>query len=186
LQRSSADAVRPLAGALATLALACPVPLASAHAQAPAGVGAVDDAADDAAVRSVWSTLDALWNARNAEGFSEAFAVDGRFEFVGGGESMTGRSAIRRTFAARFPNFAPDIRHRTTVREVHFIAPSIRTLDGTVEILRIGAGPGGDPTVVRTFAIFAVMIRLEDGWRIRELRAYQLAAPEQAGTSTGR
>lgn len=178
--------MRLVAGALVTLALACPVPPATAHAQAPAQAPAGADAVDDAAVRSVWSTLDAMWNARDAERFSEAFAVDARFEFVGRGESMTGRSAIHRTFAERFPNFAPGIRHRTTVREVRIIAPSIRTLDGTVEILRIGAGPGAPPTVVRTFAIFAVMIRVEDGWRIRELQAYQLAAPEQAGTSTGR
>lgn len=146
------------------------MPPKGTHAQgAPTG-----EASDDAAVRLQWATIDAMWNARDAQRFSDVFAADGSFEFVDRGESLEGRATIRQHFAERFPTFAPDLRHVTTVRDIRVIAPQVRTVDGKVEILRHAPAGGAAPTVLRTFAIFAVMLHTADGWRIRELRAYQL------------
>jgi uncharacterized protein (TIGR02246 family) len=147
------------------------IPPAAGTAQAPA---AGDEAADGPALRALWSTLDATWNARDATRFSDLFTVDASFEFVGRGESMAGRATIYETFAARFGRFAPDVRHVTDVDEIRVMAPEVRTVDGRVEILRAGPDAAA-PTVIRHFAVFAVMLRTAEGWKIRVLRAYELA-----------
>jgi uncharacterized protein (TIGR02246 family) len=167
-------------------AIAMPPPDARAQAVHEA------ESAGSAAIRSLWSTLDTRWNERDAERFSELFAVDGSFGFVDRGESMEGRSTIHRHFAERFVGFAPDLRHRTTVLKVRDIAPDVRTVDGKVEILRTGSDDSVQPAVLRTFAIFAVMLQTGDGWKIRMLRAYQLpvvadnSAPPTTARPTGR
>lgn len=135
--------------------------------------GETDESAQ-AGIRSLWSRLDALWNERDAQRFSELFTVDGNFVFVDTGVSLDGRAAIQESFAERFPDFAPNVRHRTTVAEIRDIAPDVHTVDGKVEILRMEPDAGADPTVVRRFAIFAVLVRGDDGWGIRELRAFQV------------
>lgn len=170
---------RPMHGlfaAAAALVLACVAALSPLDARAEAAAAEVP--AESVAVRTLWSTLDTLWNARDAERFGDLFAVDASFEFVDRGERLEGRRAIRHHFAQRFPRFAPDVRHRTHVRAVHAIAPGVSTVDGKVEILREGTGDGAEPVVSRTFAIFAVMLRTADGWRIRTLRAYALPAAD--------
>ncbi|MGH9379556.1 MAG: SgcJ/EcaC family oxidoreductase [Thermoanaerobaculia bacterium] len=132
--------------------------------------------ANDAAVRSLWSTLDAAWNERDARRFSDLFTVDATFVFVDRRQALEGRATIRELFEERFPQFADDLRHLTTVGRIHTVAPDVLTVDGGVEILRLGPGEGTEPATVRTFAIFAVMLRTPEGWRIRALRVYQLLA----------
>lgn len=143
---------------------------------ARASVAQEGEASDSAAVRLQWTRLDAMWNARDAQRFSDLFAADGSFEFVDRGESLEGRATILQHFAERFPTLAPDLRHRTSVRDIRVIAPRVRTVDGKVEILRNAPAGGAEPMVLRTFAIFAVMLHTEQGWSIRELRVYQLPA----------
>lgn len=144
-----------------------------ARAQAAARGGA---SSDSLAIRSLWSTLDAMWNKRDAEQFSDLFAVDASFEFVDRGQSLESRATIHQHFADQFPKFAPDVRHLTSVRQIRVIAPDVRTVDGKVEILRNSPGESAKPVVLRTFAIFAVMFRTGEGWSIRVLRAYELPA----------
>jgi uncharacterized protein (TIGR02246 family) len=146
--------------------------------ETPANMEAPQVVADD--VRAVWAELDERWNARDADGFSELFSHEARFGFVDRGESLDGRSEIHQSFSERFPTFAPEVRHRTTVHEVRSISPGVAVVDGGVEILRLGVDEGTDPTVILTFAIFAVMHRTEGGVRIRELRVFELPLPEES------
>jgi len=133
-----------------------------------------DGATDDEAVRRLWSTLDAIWNERDAERFSELFTTDASWVFVDRGDSMVGRTAIHARFAEQFPALAPELRHRTTVRTVRAVGPDVRAVDAEVEILRDGPGGSVEPTVLRRFAVTAVMPRTQDGWRIAVLRVWQL------------
>lgn len=117
-----------------------------------------------------------MWNARDAERFGALFTADSSFVFVDRGQSLESRATIRRHFAEQFAKFAPDLRHRTSVGRIRAVAPDVRTVDGKVEILRFGSAQGPEPSVLKTFAIFAVMLQTTEGWRIRVLRAYELPA----------
>lgn len=135
--------------------------------------------ADSAAIHTVWASLDAEWNGRDAERFSQVFAVDANFEFVTRGEAMDTRETIRDTYAERFARFAPDVRHRTTVHVIRAVSQDVHTVDGTVEILRTSAAAGAsaaEPTVILSFSIFGVMLRTAEGWKIRVLRVFEHAA----------
>lgn len=138
-----------------------------------------------AAVREVWAVLDARWNERDAMRFSEIFTDDVSFEFVDRGESLESRAVVREHFGARFPDFAPELRHLTTVRNVTNIAADAVAVDGKVEILH--ESPDAEPSLLRTFAIFAVMTREVEAWKIRMIRIYQLPQPAAAaaGSSAG-
>lgn len=170
-----APEVRPRAHLAAVLVVACALLAPSVRAQAPA-----DDAADDAAIRSLWSALDGYWNERDAARFSDLFAVPASMEFVDRGERLEGRATIRRHFAERFPRFAPELRHRTRLQRIEAIAPDVRIADGTVEILRGAGDEGGAPVRLKSFAIFAVMHRAADGWTIRALRVVELTGTDGA------
>jgi uncharacterized protein (TIGR02246 family) len=163
--------------ALALIAAVATTP-AAARAQA-----AAEDSSAESALRTFWSAIDVAWNERDAERFSELFTEDASLEFVDRGVSLEPRTAIHEHFAERFPGFAPDLRHLTTVRDSRVIAPDLRTLDGRVEILRIESDESTAPTVLRTFSIFAVMARSEEGWRVRALRIYQLPAADGTGAA---
>lgn len=149
----------------------------SGGSEAPAPEARAPEAPSDrAAPRTIGSTIDARWNARDADGFSELFTEEASFQFPDRGTSLDGRATIRRYFAEQFPQFAPELRHRTSVRETRMITPDFHTVDGTVEIVRVADDEGTEPTLLRSFAIFALMHRSTEGWKIRELRAYQLPA----------
>jgi uncharacterized protein (TIGR02246 family) len=141
-------------------------------------------AASGASIRQVWRTLDETWNARDAERFSRLFTPAGSFRFIDRGEVLAGAAAVRQSFAARFPTFDPAIRHQTRVQDVRLVSPVVGTVDGTVEILRLAPG-GPQADVVSRFAIFAVMTHTPEGWRIHELRAYELPADKAFGDEPG-
>lgn len=130
------------------------------------------------AICAVWSKVDATWNARDAERFSRLFADDASFRFVQRGPSLDGRTAVLEHFRERFPRLAPDLRHRTQISAIRAVATGASTVDGKVEILRHGTGGDDMPTVLRTFAIFAVMSGKHENWSIRTLRIYELSAAD--------
>jgi len=134
--------------------------------------------ADSAAVKALWSSLDWAWNARDAEKFSRIFTEDVSFEFVDRGQALDSRTAVLEHFTERFPGFAPELRHRTNIRQTLSIAPDVFGADGIVEIQRMATDAGVVPVVLRTFAVFAVMAREADGLRIRTLRIYALPTPD--------
>jgi uncharacterized protein (TIGR02246 family) len=128
------------------------------------------------AIRAVWSTLDERWNAREATTFSQLFTSDASFQFPDRGEGFEGRAAILASFAKRFPTLGPDVRHRTTIREVQGITSGVAAVDGTVEILRMASAGASPPEVIRRFTIVGIMLRDGDTWRIRLLRALEQPA----------
>lgn len=130
---------------------------------------------EHAAICETWSQVDAAWNARDAERFSRLFAEDVTFRFVQRRQSLDGRTTILEHFTERFPRFAPDLRHRTRISTVDAVAPGVFTADGKVEIQRHAGDGGAAPTVLRTFAIFAVMSGKDENWSIRSLRIYELS-----------
>lgn len=157
------------------------LPLHAASAQANA---AVAESTDDATIRSLWAKLDAAWSTRDAEQFSRLFTEDASFGFVGRGQALESRAIIRQHFTQQFSRQAPELRHLTQVREIRLVAPGVVTVDGNVDVLRKASGESAESTVLRTFAIFAVMLKSDDGWEIRVLRAYQLpSATAAAGDS---
>lgn len=129
---------------------------------------------NDAGIRSFWSSLDTRWAARAAKPFSELFAVDGNFVFVDRGQRLDGRQAIHDHFLQQFPRIGPELVHRTTVHDIERIADGIFAVDGTVRILRTQDAAGGTLETLKTFAVFSIMLESDTGWRIRELRAYEL------------
>ena len=164
--------LRSWTGLLTLLLLPTPWPggPVAGAAQAPSGAGA----GADADIRAIWTALDGRWNARDAEGFATLFSPEARFVFVDRGESLDGRDQILFSFAERFPTFAPELRHRTTVHGVRHISRDVAVVDGGVEIRRLVPEPGAEPVTILTFAVVAVMVPSEEGWRIRELRVFEL------------
>jgi uncharacterized protein (TIGR02246 family) len=162
--------------------LALALPLGAAATAAPARAVEAEPP-DSGAVRSLWSALDAAWNARDAERFADLFTADASFELVGRGDPMESRAAILRHFSVTFPTLPTELRHRTAVSGIHVLAPDIRSIDARVEILRVGSEGDEESTPLRSFAVFGAMLRTPDGWRIRVLRAFQLplaaTGPEQ-------
>jgi uncharacterized protein (TIGR02246 family) len=153
-----------------------PVPArAEAASRADAGHGEM--------VRELWAAVDATWNARDAPRFSDLFAVDASFQFVDRGEALEGRPIILQRFTDLFPTFGPDLRHRTTVREIRAVAPGVVATDVLVEILRTAPAGSAEPAVIRTFATFAVLVDTGEGWRIRLLRVFQLPIPSGSGAA---
>ena len=136
--------------------------------------------ANEDSSRAFWSTLDAIWNARDAERFSQLFTEDASFRFVDRGASLESRAAIHRHFADQFSRQALDLRHLTQVRESRIVALNVVAVDGTVEVVRKGSDESAPPTVLRTFAVFAVMLKSADEWRIQLLRVYPMPAPVAA------
>lgn len=127
---------------------------------------------DDAAVRAVWSEIDATWNARDVDGFSRLYTEDSSFVFVDRRQAFAGRDEIHRHFSAQFPQTPLEFSHHATINETRVIAEGVMTADGVVEIFRAPPEGDGEPTLFRTFAIFALMVKDGDEWLIDALRIY--------------
>ena len=131
-------------------------------------------ALDDTAVKGFWSTLDAIWNARDAGRFSELFTTDASFRFVDSGLSLDARGPIHDFFATQFSKQSPELRHETRVRESHAVGPGALAIDALIEVSRSQPEPRSSATVLQTFAAFAVMTRSAKQLQIRLLRVYRL------------
>lgn len=144
--------------------------MAEVHAQVSVPDGQPEDRQE---VLAFWSTLDAIWNRGDVDGFTELFTSDSDLEFVDRGQSLGGHAAIRQHFERQFATTASDIRHRTTVGDVYEIAPDVLGVDARVEILRVGAEDGPE-VASRVFAVFGVMVPGTRGWELRTLKVYML------------
>lgn len=148
--------------------------LSSGTGAAPLVSGFQRDDSHADAIRSLWSDLDTAWNQRDAARFSAFYADDASFEFVDQGQAIDGREAIRRHFQEQFPRTAAEYSHHTRIRGIRRIGDAAMATDGIVQIMRTPAGQSGASSVFRTFAIYAVMIRTNDVWRIDSLRIFQM------------
>lgn len=154
-------------------ALAAAMALALLLSAVGRSVHAQDAPAANAGILAHWTELDAAWDARDAQRFAALFTVDADFEIVGRGQPLLGRSAIDADFSQRFPGFPPELRHRTRIDRIGQPAPGLWAIDGGVDVVRIAAEDDA-ATLLRGFALFALMRQDEAGWRIHALRAYEL------------
>jgi uncharacterized protein (TIGR02246 family) len=113
-------------------------------------------------------------NDRDAARFSAFYADDASFEFVDQGQVIDRREAIRRHFQEQFPRTAAEFSHHTRIRATRRIADGVVAADGVVQIMRTPADRGDSPSVFRTFAVYAVMVRTSGVWRIDSLRIFQM------------
>lgn len=134
---------------------------------------ALEDDSPAAEIYAFWSQLDDRWNARDAVRFSELFAKDAIFRFVDRDASLEGRAAVREYFAERFPGFAAELRHLSHVNETREIIPTVHAVDGRVEILRMH-DDNAEPSILRTYATYAVMMKNGEHWQILDLRVFRL------------
>ena len=156
---------------------------APAHAADPA---TRDSAPAEVAARSLWKNLDQAWGARDAAAFSRLFTDDGSLRFIDRDQSLEGRPAIQRFFVEQFSRQATDLRHVSSPQNVRVLAPDLLAVDTGIEILRVGANDEGEPSTLRTFEVFSLLHRTEDGWRFQILRACQLrSAPDSAPRPRG-
>ena len=132
---------------------------------------------DAAAVRAVWTTLDAAWNQREPVRFSRLFTEDA--EFMGIGPPLVGRSAIHGHFTDQFPRYAAHARHATRVGATHAIAPDVMLVDAQVDILGPGSAGAAELVSMQQFVVFAAMLRTPEGWRIRWLRVSPLPSTKR-------
>lgn len=137
---------------------------------------ACGDSPEGDSICDLWSEVDAAWNARDAQAFSRLFAEDATFRFVRRGQSLDGRQTILEHFGELFPRYAPDLRHHSRIKTIRALAPGVFTADGEVDILRPSGNRAG--TVLRTFAIFAMMCEKDEDWSIHALRIYELSPPD--------
>jgi uncharacterized protein (TIGR02246 family) len=128
----------------------------------------------DPDIDAVWLRLDQAWNDRDSAAFGAVFTPAATFELPGQGAALDGRTAIEKHFAAQFPTYPKELRHKTTVTAVRDLASDLALVDGGVEVLRTSTEGGTEPTAVRKFSLSAGMQRTNDRWLIRWLRAYRL------------
>jgi uncharacterized protein (TIGR02246 family) len=158
-------------------ALAIPI-LTIAIAEPTAAQAKSLEALDENGVLRVWTELDRHWNARDANAFVALFKREASFVFVDRRESLEGYDQILQRFSGQFPAMAPDLRHRTAITETRSISRDAMAIDGTVQVLR-AAEEGREPEVMLEFAIFGVMVRGAEGWKIGILRVVEL--PDEPG-----
>jgi uncharacterized protein (TIGR02246 family) len=119
-------------------------------------------------VKSWWSTLDATWNARDAQRFSDLFAENSSFRSTDRRISLEGRKAILEFFTKQFASQAANLRHRTDVRDIRSISSAIAAVDAVVEVTQ--TKESGEAAVLRTFYVFAIMGKSADEYKIHVLR----------------
>lgn len=124
-------------------------------------------------VLDVWAEIDAHWNARDADGFSERFTEDARFVFVDRRHELHARDGIHAHFSEQFPQIAAPFSHHTTITAIREIVPGVTEVDGKVEIMRT-SDDGAEPMRTRLFAIHGIMTRAEEVWRVDSLRVFEL------------
>ena len=111
------------------------------------------------------STLDAMWNARDAE--HSRPRLTRRIHclgFVDTGRPLENRASIRRHLAEQFATFPPELRHRIIVGRIRVVRPVLFCrLQG--RNLRLCSARAPEPSVLKIFAIFAVLLTNEEGWK---------------------
>lgn len=123
-------------------------------------------ATDDTAVRAVEAAYDAAWDAGDLAALlrllTERVVIITPY-----GETIIGRTAVQRFFAALFRGEAEGSSHSSRIQAVHFVTPDVALVDAEAVIADFGSGP--EP-LRHGFA--DVLVRTADGWRIDHIRAF--------------
>lgn len=131
-------------------------------ATAPALSGDDRNGHDD--VVTLWSAIDAAWNARDAERFSALFAEDALMEFYDPDRTLNGRDAIREQFTTQFPTIAPAYAHMSEVNRVRAVVDSVLVVDGTVQVLRHRDEAQDGPELFRSFRVLSLIAYDGGAW----------------------
>ena len=124
-------------------------------------------AAEIAAIQKVRENLDAAYDRRDAEAFSELFVEDADFQWPSGA-LLRDREEIRQHFAKSFATMRADYRHITTFARIRFLGPDVAIGDGTVVIARVGATENEKPYM--KVLLTCIGKKERGGWRIAAAR----------------
>lgn len=96
-----------------------------AHAQTAAGgPGAPGEAADEAAIRAIVTSVQDAWNAHDGKAFAAPFAADADYVVVNG-MYLKGRDAIAQGHTQIFTTVFKESRNAAAVRGVRFLRPDV-------------------------------------------------------------
>lgn len=121
---------------------------------------------------TLWAGIDAAWNARDAARFATWFTADAMMVFFDPDETLAGRDAIRGAFTERFPKIAAPYEHRSTVTRVRAVSHGVLAVDGTVDVVRRADDPDAAPEPFKSFRVFSLLARGENGWRVQDMRIH--------------
>jgi uncharacterized protein (TIGR02246 family) len=116
------------------------------------------------------SEFDAAWNARDARLFSTFFTIDGDMNFITLNMRMRNRDDVARTYTKILSEVLPEIIHKTTINEIHSLTPDVILLDTTTDIMTLDTQ--GKEKVLRRHTAAGILLKTEEGWRIRALRIW--------------
>ena len=133
---------------------------------------------------SIAGRVDALWNARRAAEIAALYTDDASLEMVGRDRGAQGRQGILAYFAESFAALDPAMRHRTDINRLTVLSPDIVVADGHAWLEK--ASGDGAPTPVRYFNTTTVVVRGDDGWRIRMVRTHLASVEEGLAAAQAR
>jgi uncharacterized protein (TIGR02246 family) len=125
---------------------------------------------DVKAIKGFVQSFDAAWNARDAEQFSTFFTDDTDMHFITLGMRMRDKGELVGSYKKIFSELPANVKHMTKIKEIHTIAPGVLFLDGVTNIIA-GDAPGGE-VVLRKHTGATILLRTQNGWRIRLMRIW--------------
>ncbi|MDH4211655.1 MAG: SgcJ/EcaC family oxidoreductase [candidate division WOR-3 bacterium] len=121
-------------------------------------------------IRTLANDFDKAWNARDAKLFSTFFTMDGDMHFITLNMRMQGRDEVTRAYTKIFSEMAPEIKHKTTAKEIHVLTHDVVLLDTTTDIMTLDAQ--GQEKILRRHTAAGILLKTEEGWRIRASRIW--------------
>jgi hypothetical protein len=83
---------------------------------------------------------------------------------------MRNRDDVARTYTKILSEVLPEIIHKTTINEIHSLTPDVILLDTTTDIMTLDTQ--GKEKVLRRHTAAGILLKTEEGWRIRALRIW--------------
>jgi uncharacterized protein (TIGR02246 family) len=120
--------------------------------------------------RALVREFDAAWDARDVVRFASFFTKNSDMNFYTLNRHMRGRDEVTRTYTKIFSELDSDVKHRTTINEMHSITRDVMLLDATTDIVKTNAQ--GKEIILRRHIGASIMVQTQDGWRIRALRIW--------------
>jgi uncharacterized protein (TIGR02246 family) len=127
---------------------------------------------DEAAIRALEAAYDRAWDRGDIDALVESLTPDATIIDPFGGVSA-GAEQIRRLFSELLTGRGRRSTHASTILGVRFVAAGVALADGEAVIEGIMTHEGAlRPPLVHRFT--DVVVRVESGWRIAQVRAYVL------------
>lgn len=130
-----------------------------------------------AQLQALATTMDQVWNARDAAGLSAYYAGDATLTI--GATALKGRPAIEAYFSQSLKNVPAKMTHRTVIKRTETIGDLLAV--DTAVFLELEGEQGGR-VLVREFFTFTLLRRQGEDWKVVAARAIPLGAVRAAGT----